>query len=82
MTDYKKHYTDGLRRKIKLGGTAAIVVGAVLLHRARVRTLLAGVTLAYNEGVDEAFDNGVKYGIQLLKDAGLAQAVAPIAASA
>lgn len=57
--------------KIKMGGVVLIAAGAAIVYRTRVRTLMETFGLAYDEGVDAAYENGLKYGLQLAKETAL-----------
>lgn len=59
-------------QKVKYGAIIGGAITIVVLEKRRVAELMVGATALYNEGVDEAFENGVKYGLGLAKDVGIA----------
>lgn len=70
MTDFKKHHTDALRRKLILGGIGVVVLGAYALHRKKVDSILAMSQSAVEETMWASYDEGIKYGLSLAKDFG------------
>lgn len=67
--DYKPALTK--KQKIQIGVGVAVVLGAYVWHRRVLDSTIVGMAMLMEDGRWQNFDEGVKYGVQLVQDLGL-----------
>lgn len=60
-----------VKRNLILGGTLAVVAGAYIMHRGRMNAIIEMHQAAVQDTMWSSFDEGVRYGITLVKDAAI-----------